>query len=173
MRGTSVINSTALSDMAGFLRATGWKAMWGLNLQTGSKEAAAEEAVAVASALGGRLHSFEIGNEVDLFPVFAQGRGFGGYYASYLEYKDAIRTALPAAAFSGPDAARNTAWCADFARREGSDCTALTHHYYRTGASEPEATVEALLETDPKLEAVLKQLREEFAGRDYPTGSTR
>jgi hypothetical protein len=142
--------------------------MWGLNLGSGSKEAAAEEAVAVANALGSRLHSFEIGNEVDLFPVFSQGRGFEGYYASYREYKDAIRTALPAAAFSGPDAARNTAWCADFARREGSDCMALTHHYYRAGASESEATVETLLESDPKLEAALQELREECRGRRFP-----
>jgi hypothetical protein len=165
LRGTTVINTAALFDLAGFLRLTGWKAMWGLNLGTGSKEEAAEEAVAIANALGDQLHSFEIGNEVDAFPIFSQGRGFDGYYASYREYKDAIRTALPAAAFSGPDVASNTTWCAEFARREGPDCRALTHHYYRAGASEPEATVETLLEPDLRLKAVLQKLGQAGRGR--------
>ena len=78
LRGTSVINSAALSDLArGFSRATGWKAMWGLNLQTGSKEAAAEEAVAVANALGAACIRWTKSAMRSIsFPVFPQGRGF-------------------------------------------------------------------------------------------------
>src|ERR1700677_2986230 len=44
----AIINQTNLADLAAFARATGWKVMWGLNLGTGSKSEAAQEAVAVA-----------------------------------------------------------------------------------------------------------------------------
>ena len=58
--------------------------MWGLNLGTGTKEEAATEAAAVDAALGDRLHSFEIGNEVDYLPRFA--RNYDAYHAAYAEY---------------------------------------------------------------------------------------
>src|SRR5690349_21354860 len=67
-KGTTVINQKVLQDFGDFLRATGWKAMWGLNLGTGTKEEAVQEALAVHRALGDRLQSLEIGNEVDLLP---------------------------------------------------------------------------------------------------------
>jgi len=62
----TIINQANLAELAGFARATGWKVMWGLNMGTSSKEEAAQEALAVRAALDGHLHSFEIGNEVDL-----------------------------------------------------------------------------------------------------------
>lgn len=160
--GTTVINSRSLADLAGFLRATGWRLMWGLNLGTGSREDAAEEALAVSEAAGGQLQSFEIGNEVDLLRRF--GKSYDGYYASYLAYKAAIRAVLPGAAFSGPDAARDTTWCVNFARTESSDIRLLTHHYYRTGAGSPDATLENLLRDDPSLEATLRRLQGVCAG---------
>jgi len=40
----SVINRAAVEDLGGFLRATGWKLIWGLNLGTGTPEMAADEA---------------------------------------------------------------------------------------------------------------------------------
>jgi hypothetical protein len=69
-KGTTMINQHVLQEFGKFLRATGWKAMWGLNLGSGSKEEAVQEALAVHRALGDRLHSLEIGNEVDLLPRF-------------------------------------------------------------------------------------------------------
>src|SRR5579864_4206410 len=62
----TVINRRNLRDLAGFAGATGWRVMWGLNLGTGSREAAVQEAQAVAGITGNHLHSFEIGNEVDI-----------------------------------------------------------------------------------------------------------
>src|SRR5260221_327860 len=70
-RDVTVINRTNLSDLGDFARATGWTVMWGLNLGTGSKEEAVEEAIAVDAALGASLHSFEIGNEVDLMRKYS------------------------------------------------------------------------------------------------------
>ena len=53
-------------------------------------------------ALGDRLHSFEIGNEVDLMRRFG---GYKGYFSAYTHYKAAGRKALPEATFPGPDVA--------------------------------------------------------------------
>jgi hypothetical protein len=155
-KGTTIINQHVLEEFGGFLRSTGWKAMWGLNLGSGSKQEAVQEALAVHRALGDRLQSFEIGNEVDLLPRF---KTYDSYYAAYQEYKQAIRGTLPQAAFSGPDVAVNTQWAVDFAASEGKDLKLLTHHYYRTGARKPEATIETLLATDPAFRSKLEKLQ--------------
>jgi hypothetical protein len=145
----TIINQTNLADLAAFARATGWKVMWGLNLGTGSKSEAAQEAVAVAEALGDRLQSFEIGNEVDIHNGYGLNyHGFDGYYSNYLSYKATIRSALPTAVFSGPDVAGNLGWLTAFAGIESGDVKLLTHHYYRTGAGSPGATIETLLKPD-------------------------
>jgi hypothetical protein len=159
---TSVINQAVLQEFGDFLRATGWKAMWGLNLGTGSKEEAVAEAMAVHRALGDRLHSFEIGNEVDSLPRF---QTYEGYYGAYTDYKAAVRKAQPEATFSGPDVAGNTQWALDFAGTEYADMKLLTHHYYRTGAKRPEATIETLLAPDPAWKAKLQKLQQASAGK--------
>jgi hypothetical protein len=153
---TTVINQAVLDEFGGFLRATGWRAMWGLNLGSGSKEDAVQEAVAVHRALGDRLQSFEIGNEVDLLPRF---KSYEEYHNAYSDYVVAIRGALPDAAFSGPDVAGNTQWAIDFAATEFNVLRLLTHHYYRTGARNPEATIETLLAPDPAFKSKLLKLQ--------------
>ena len=155
-KGTTIINQHVLQEFGNFLRATGWKAMWGLNLGSGSKEEAVQEALAVHRALGDGLHSLEIGNEVDLLPRF---KAYESYYDAFKEYKGAIRSALPQAAFSGPDVAGNTQWAVDFAASESKDLVLLTHHYYRTGARKPEATIETLLAPDVAFRAKLEKLQ--------------
>jgi hypothetical protein len=156
-KGTTVINQKVLQEFGDFLRATGWKAMWGLNLGSASEEEAVQEALAVHRALGDRLQSLEIGNEVDLLPRF---EGFESYYEAYKEYKGAIRGAYPEAAFSGPDVAGKTQWAVDFAAGEAKDLRLLTHHYYRTGARRPEATIETLLRPDPAFRVKLEKLQQ-------------
>src|SRR5689334_558111 len=71
-REVTIINQANLADLGDFARATGWQVMWGLNLGSGTKEEAVEEAVAVDRALGPSLQSFEIGNEVDLMRKYAR-----------------------------------------------------------------------------------------------------
>jgi hypothetical protein len=156
----TIINQRNLEDLAAFARATGWKVMWGLNLGTGSREEAAQEAVAVTKILGDRLQSFEIGNEVDLRGRYElKYNDFNSYYSNFLAYKASIRAALPSAEFSGPDVAGNFSWLRTFAQKEGKDVRLLTHHYYRTGASSPSATLENLLGTDEGWIKRLQQLR--------------
>lgn len=156
----TVINRRNLEDLAGFARATGWRVMWGLNLGTGSREAAVQEAKAVAGILRNHLQSFEIGNEVDIHGRYTlKYRDFNSYYTNYLAYKTIIRTALPSANFSGPDVANNLDWLLTFATNEAKDISLLTHHYYRTGAKNPGATIENLLKADDSWQSKLSQLQ--------------
>ena len=142
-REVTIINQTSLRELSDFSRDTGWKVMWGLNLGTGSREEAVEEALAVDAALGTRLQSFEIGNEVDLMRKFS--KDFDAYHAAYLEYKAAIRAKLPKATFSGPDSASSLPYVEKFVAAESAGMKLATHHYYRTGARNPDATIEHLL----------------------------
>lgn len=153
----TIINETSLKNLASFARATGWKVMWGLNLGTGTKEQATEEAVAVDRALGANLQSFEIGNEVDLMRRYA--RSFDAYHTAYTEYKAAIRARLPHAVFSGPDVAGNLSFVEKFVVSEASDMNLATHHYYRGGASSTRATLTTLLARDEGFDRRLDQLR--------------
>lgn len=156
----TVINRRNLEDLAGFARATGWRVMWGLNLGTGSREEAVQEAQAVSGILGTQLQSFQIGNEVDIHGRYTlKYRDFNSYYSNYLAYKASIRAALPGAIFSGPDVAGNLPWLESFATNEGKDIRLLTHHYYRTDAKRPGATMENLLKPDENWQNKLRQLQ--------------
>ena len=156
----TILSGPSLVDFAAFVKATGWRVMWGLNLGTGSPEEAAREATAVTAALGTSLQSLEIGNEVDLQGGYTRKYpNFEAYHADYLAYKAAIRAALPAAAFSGPDSANNLGWVRAFAAAEAGDVQLLTYHYYRSGAMRPDATLQTLLGGDPGWGKRLDELR--------------
>ncbi|HEX4264216.1 MAG TPA: glycosyl hydrolase family protein [Verrucomicrobiae bacterium] len=165
----TVINRRNLQDLAGFARATGWRVMWGLNLGTGSREAAVQEAQEVAGILGDSLQSFEIGNEVDIHGRYTlKYHDFNSYYSNYLAYKESIRAALPSAKFSGPDVAGNLGWLLNFATNEGRDISLLTHHYYRTGAKTPGATIENLLKLDDGWQSKLQRLQGVSRSSGFP-----
>ena len=156
-RETTVITRAGLNDLGAFARATGWQVMWGLNLGTGTMEAAAAEAADVSRALGDRLHSFEIGNEVDALPRF--GGDYGRYHAAFVEYRAAVQAAVPDARFSGPDVIGAWPFLSGFAADEGGDVRLLTQHYYRSDAGRPDATLDRLLAADDHLAGRLDQLR--------------
>lgn len=154
-KGVTIINQANLADLGGFARAAGWKVMWGLNLGTGSKEEAAQEAVAVDAALGGSLQSFQIGNEVENLR-----HGYEAYHTAYLDYKSGIRAVLPNAPFSGPDSVGNWRYVTNFVATESSDMKLLTIHYYRGGAGNTNATLKRLLQHDTNWDKKLGNLRQ-------------
>ena len=162
----TVVNDSVLRDLGGFLRATGWKLIWGLNLGSGSETEAIAEAKAVLSSAGDGLLAFEIGNEPDLFgrakhrtPEYS----YEEWLAEYRRYKSVLRAAFPRIPLSGPDVAGKTDWVTRFGSDEGKDAVLLTHHYYREGQN-PTSTIEKLLNVDPKLQPQLDKLR--AASRD-------
>jgi hypothetical protein len=132
------VGTAAVDDLAAFLKATGWKAIYGLNLQsetTSTNDVA--EAKYVAAALGTSLHSFEIGNE----------------WGSTLEtrwrtFADDIKAAVPGALESGPAACCGTGFPVSFAASEASRLILLTYHHYVGAASSASATAAALLAPD-------------------------
>jgi hypothetical protein len=139
----TVINAANLRELGAFLDATGWRLIWGLNLGSGDMKNAAEEAVAVATAVKDKLLAFEVGNEPDGFAGDAfnshrpKNYGYGDYLKEFRAYKAVIRGKLPEAPFAGPDASWATDWVSRFAADEGSDLKLLTRHYYRAGANNP------------------------------------
>jgi hypothetical protein len=63
----TAIEPASVDRLNGFLEATGWTAIYGLNLGTGTPEQDAEEAAYVARRLGKRLLYFQIGNEPEFY----------------------------------------------------------------------------------------------------------
>ena len=158
----SSINDANLRALGGFLEATGWKLIWGLNLGNGSEDDAVAEAKAVTKFAGSKLIAFEIGNEPDLFVHEGHRQGsydYEQYLAEFRRYKAAVRRVLPDAAFAGPDVAGKLEWVKRFAADEGRDLKFLTCHYYREGQN-PSSSLAKLLHPDPKLLTRLAEARE-------------
>ena len=167
-KGT-VIDYAGLRDLGGFLEATGWSLIWGLNLGNGSVADAVIEAQAVTRAVGKRLLAFEIGNEPTLYTREGHRSQYSyeAYLSDYRRYKAAVRAALPQAAFAGPDATGANDWVTPFAAQEGSDLRLLTHHYYREG-QKPTSTMDKLLRPDPRLPAMLDRMQAASASAGIP-----
>ena len=173
-KGT-VVNDAVLHDLGGFLEATGWRLIWGLNLGQGSIADAIAEAKAVLAAAGKQLLAIEIGNEPDLFPNAKHrqpGYGYEDWLAEYRRYKAALREQFPRLPLAGPDAAVKTDWVTRFAADEGKDAVLLTHHYYREGQN-PGSTIEKLLAPDPKLQPQLEKLSAASRGLRAPLPDLR
>jgi hypothetical protein len=163
------VNANSLQELRSFLDAVRWRSIWGLNLGSGTSEEAVEEASAVNSILGPRLHSFEIGNEPDLF----RGRRPAGWnYDTFLRehtrFKAAIQAKIPNARFSGPDAAGSTDWVERFAHDERSSTVLLTEHYYIGDGRDPASTISRMLQPDEKLADILKRLQAISANSRIP-----
>ncbi len=156
----TVITAANLQNLGGFLDATGWSLIWGLNLGRGSAQEAAAEAQAVSAAASNKLLAFEIGNEPDLFGHTHRSKSYSydDYLREYKTHQAAIRRELPSAPFAGPDATSATDWVTRFASDEGSDLKLLTHHYYRECANAT-STLDKLLHPDPKLQPELETLK--------------
>jgi hypothetical protein len=155
------ITPQSVRNLNQFVDAIGWKLIYGLNMGTGTAEAAADEAAYVMKLFGTKLVSFQLCNEPDLFHhngIRKAGYNFTDFAKEWQHYYDVIRARVPNAPFSGPDTAFNNEWLAPFARQFKDEIGFLSQHYYAEGPpTDPSMTIERLLRPDPKLEA-------EFAG---------
>jgi hypothetical protein len=156
---------TAPSDidrLAGFLRATNWKVIYGLNATTSTPDLTAAEAAYAAQSLGDRLENFEIGNEPDIY----QSNGlrpttytFTNFLADWDSYVTAIKAAVPDAVFSGPASAYNSSvYTIPFANDRGNEIEQLTQHYYRADGGLATSTIDFLLTPDTTLPPTLVAL---------------
>ena len=138
----------ALGALTGFLRASGWSLLYGLDLGNGTAEEAAREAAMVAEASGPALIAFQIGNEPDLFDrgLRAPSWGFDDYLAAWKRFAAAVLRRVPAARFAGPDIAYRDAWMKPFVIDAWPRPVLLTRHYYAEGpGSSPAVTISRLL----------------------------
>jgi hypothetical protein len=156
------VTPEAVRNLRGFLDATGWTTLFGINLGTNTPALAAEEAVFVAKTLGPKLEYFQVGNEPDGFPSRFRDRATWSadrYFDDWLAAANAIRARVPNAKFGLPDTAGHTDWATVVAGRlaalpehDRPEVAAITHHYYFTGPpSNPKATLDNLLRVDPRV----------------------
>ncbi len=154
------ITPQAVDNLDGFLKATGWTCIYGLNLGYGTPEVDVEEATYVSNKLGPRLQYFQVGNEVDLFKGHLRGPetwNVDTYLAEWLKIARAVQKAVPAAKFGMPDVASDVTWLPQIADRwaaveDKPNVVMLSHHYYWNGPpSNPDANIENLLKIDPKV----------------------
>ncbi len=165
----------AIGALGGLLRATGWSLIYGLNLGTGTPEAAAAEAADVTELAGPALIAFQIGNEPDLYDRGLRPRSWNvaGYLADWDRFADAIVARIPEARFAGPDLGSQPGWLAPFAAARGGRVRELTRHYYSDGPSwSPTVTIASMLGTDSDLAAMLEEARLAAASARLPLRMT-
>jgi hypothetical protein len=151
------ITPEAVRNLDGFLRATGWTCIYGLNLGFGTATADAAEARFVSQTLGPRLQYFQLGNEVDIFGRHLRDPktwGVDEYLKEWVPLALAVQEAVPGAKFGMPDVASDVSWLPKIADRwpslpEKPRVITLSHHYYWGGPPEkPELNIAKLLKPD-------------------------
>ncbi len=158
----TAIEPVAIDRLGEFLEATGWRAIYGLNLGTGTPERDAEEAAYVARRLGSRLLYFQIGNEPEYYRE-ANNRlrppdwNFAQYLTQWMSFARAVIDRVPEARFGGPDVGSNAQWVTRFAQEAPpllpGRIVSCSGHYYAMGPPDnPRTTVEHLLTPDPRVD---------------------
>lgn len=156
----AVITETAIDELRGFLDATGWTAIYGLDLGHGSPEQAAEEAAYVVEKLGPKLVALQIGNEPDLFSrdIRKSSYGYADFFAEWQRFADAVRRRTPDAPLAGPDITVDPSWVEKFAQ-QAKGIRMLTSHYYAEGPPESaDSDIAHLLQPHPDLEKQTRHL---------------
>lgn len=151
------ITPEAVRNLRGFIDATGWKLIYGLNMGSEAAETAAAEAEFVTRTMGDKLIAFQLCNEPDLF--FRNGLrksdyNFAQFAQEWQHFYEVIRQKVPHAPFAGPDTAFNNEWLVPFAKQFKSEAAFLSQHYYAEGPPEnPAMTITRLLNPSKQLEA--------------------
>ena len=164
------IKPEAIDELAGFLEATGWRLIYGLNFGNGTPERAAEEAAYVERKAGGRLEFFQIGNEPDFYPndnnlTRPPGWGFAEYLKEWTAFAEAVAARVPEARFGGPDVGASSDWVTRFGEQLPATIrprlAALTGHYYAEGPpDDPRVTLKRLLAGNPNIPIEMKRIEE-------------
>jgi hypothetical protein len=166
------ITPEAVRNLRGFIDATGWKLIYGLNMGSDSAEVAASEAEFVMRTMGDKLVAFQLCNEPDLF--FHNGLrksdyNFAQFAGEWQQFYETIRQRVPHAPFAGPDTAFNNQWLVPFAQQFKSDVAFLSQHYYAEGPPEnPSMTIARLLSPNPRLAAEFEGMAQTKADSGLP-----
>jgi hypothetical protein len=159
----TVISQACLTQLRGFLDATGWTALYSLNFGRGILEDAIVEASAVHGILGPKLDAIELGNEVENYgsgghPLRKAPWGFTQYLTEYREWRRAILAAVPGLRFAAPDTAASVEWVQEMADQARGEVQLLTTHFYL--GNQRDATLAQLLQRNLQLISRLERLRQ-------------
>jgi hypothetical protein len=153
---TFTITPHSIRNLQGFLRATGWRCIYGLNLGGGTVEQALAEGGYVARTLGRQLIAVQFGNEPDLFKHRDEGNKpwtFDEYLTKWKTFRAAFREKLPQVAVAGPDTAFNQTWVKQFLEAVPKEIEFATSHYYPLGPpTNPAMTIDLLLHPGAKFD---------------------
>jgi hypothetical protein len=174
VKSDTPITPIGLRNLRGFLDATGWRCLYGLNLGRGKVERAAEEAFHVQQILGPKLIAFQLGNEPDAWRNRYRPATwtYADYWKEWVVARAAVLARVPAARFAGPDISNKLPYLTGFAedaKTSAPEVVMLTSHYYAMGpAGAKDVTMEKLLSPDPKLERDLATIMEAARGAGLP-----
>ena len=140
---TFTITPLSIRNLQGFLNATGWRCIYGLNLGGGTPEQALAEGSFVAKTLGPQLMCVQFGNEPDLFKHRDQGNK---PWTRWKMFRAAFHEKLPEVAVAGPDTASNQKWVKQFTEDVPKEIVLVTSHYYPEGPpADPRMNIDLLL----------------------------
>ena len=160
-------NRRHFKNLAGFLSATGWQLIYGLDLGSDKAEQAATEAEMVAELVGSNLLAFQFGNEPDLFRTDLRKSDYNcsDYLIEWREFLKAVRTRVPGAPAAGPDISYDASWLEPFINAFGSEVVFLTCHYYSEGpASSADVTMERMLDSGDVLRKLIDSVARSTEG---------
>lgn len=137
------VGTAEVDALADFLTATGWKAIYALNMRGSSTpQTAVTELDYVVPKLGSNLVAVEIGNELNLYPI-------SNAEAVWHSFAQAIRAKFPSTKIAGPGDFEDINYATNFIKGEASLIDIVTHHYYRGQAGTGTATLANLVNIDP------------------------
>jgi uncharacterized protein (TIGR03437 family) len=171
-RTSGQVAPSDIDALAGFLKATGWQVLYGVNLAQSTPALAAAEVAYAVQSLGSYLYGIEIGNEVDLYHsngYFPSTWAFSDYLALWQSFVTAIRQLSPNVPLTGPVAASNVSgYVAPFAKAEGANVILLSDHYYRGNGQSATSTVNLLVSPDASIVTQAKAMLAVSQSVDVP-----
>ena len=169
---TFTITPKSIRNLHGFLSATGWRCIYGLNLGGGTVEQAVAEGSFVARTLGPQLICVQFGNEPDLFKHRDQENKpwtYEEYIAKWKTFRAAYHEKLPQVAVAGPDTASNQKWVKQFVGEVPKEVVLVTSHYYPLGPpTDPQMTIDMLLHPGTRFESSCRTAIESAKGAALP-----
>ena len=169
---TFTITPRSIRNLRGFLSATGWRCIYGLNLGGGTLEQALAEGGYVARALGRQLIAVQFGNEPDLFKHRDEGNKpwtFDEYLAKWKTFRAAFHEKMPGVAVAGPDTAYNQKWVKQFLEAVPKEIVLATSHYYPLGPpTDPTMTIDRLLRPTARFDSSCREAMDSAKAAGLP-----
>lgn len=162
--GTTYLQITPsnVTDLAAFLKLTGWQCLYGVNLATSTPALAAAEVANVVTTLGSSLLGIEIGNATDQYGAtgsyFPGNWTFQDFLTRWQSFQSAILAETPHALLTGPSCSATSVsnWTLPFGQAIPSgQVSLLTEQYFRANGLDAVATAEYLVSPDTVLNSYL------------------